>query len=51
MDSQVALYDGFKRWTYDGVSSEAGDVYWETDSPLPSNITCLTVQLDTQDNQ
>ena len=51
MDSQVSLYDGFKRWTYDGVSSEAGDVYWETDSPLPSNITCLTVQLDTQDNQ
>jgi hypothetical protein len=51
MDSQVALYDGFKRWTYDGVSSEAGDVYWETDSPLPSNITLLTTQMDTQDNQ
>jgi hypothetical protein len=51
MDSQVSLYDGFKRWTYDGVSSEAGDVYWETDSPLPSNITLLTVQMDTQDNQ
>ena len=51
MGSQVALFDGYKRWSYDGTWSDTGDIYFEVSDPLPSNITQIVVQLDTQDNQ
>lgn len=50
MDAPVALFDGDKRWAYEGTWTPEGQVYFQTSDPLPSNITMLMLQLDTQDN-
>jgi hypothetical protein len=49
MDQPVALFSGDKRWSYDGSYDLDGQISWEQDDPLPSNITLLGAQLETQD--
>lgn len=49
MDQPVALFSGDKRWSYEGSYDLDGQISWEQDDPLPSNITLLSAQLETQD--
>lgn len=49
MDQPVALFTGDKRWAYEGSYDTDGQISWEQDDPLPSNITMLSAQLETQD--
>lgn len=49
MDNPVSLYDGDKRWAYEGTWDPEGQIYFETSDPLPCNITMLMAQLETQD--
>jgi len=50
MDNPVGLFDGDKRWSYDGTWTDDCNVLFETSDMLPSNITLLVAQMDTQDN-
>lgn len=50
MDAAPPLFTGDKPASYDGSYTREGQVYFETDSPTPCNITLLVSQLDTQDN-
>jgi len=49
MDQSVGLFSGDKRWSYEGSYDLEGQVSWQQDDPLPSNITLLAAQLETQD--
>jgi hypothetical protein len=49
MDQPVDLFSGDKRWSYEGTYDLEGQVSWEQDDPLPSNITMISAQLETQD--
>lgn len=49
MDNPVALFSGDKVLSWEGTYEREGQVYWETTDPLPSNVTMLAVQLETQD--
>jgi hypothetical protein len=49
MNQPVGLFTGDKRWAYEGTYELEGQVSWEQDDPLPSNITMLSAQLETQD--
>ena len=51
MDNGVSLFDGDKRWSYEGTWDTEGKLYFETSDPLPCNITMLMAQLETQDAQ
>lgn len=51
MDSPIALYTGDKRWSWDGTYETEGQISWTQNDPLPSNITMLMAQLETQDAQ
>ena len=49
MSGPVGLYDGDKRWAYEGTYLSEGQVYFETSDPLPCNITMVMAKVDTQD--
>jgi hypothetical protein len=49
MGGPPALYDGDKRWLYEGTWSEDGYISFEVDNAHPSNITMLAAQIDTKD--
>jgi hypothetical protein len=49
MDNPVGLFTGDKEQRWEGTYDRDGQVYWEQPDPLPSNVTMLAVQLDTQD--
>lgn len=49
MDS-VTLFSGDKRWSSDTDWTVDGCIAFEQSDPLPSNITMLMAQLDTEDN-
>jgi hypothetical protein len=49
MDQPIALFSGDKRWSYEGSYDLEGQISWEQHDPLPSNITLLAAQLETQD--
>jgi hypothetical protein len=51
MDSPIALYTGDKRWSWDGTYETEGQISWTQNDPLPSNITMVMAQLETQDAQ
>lgn len=51
MSGPVGLFDGDKRWAYEGTWDTEGQITFETSDPLPSNITMLMAQLETQDAQ
>lgn len=51
MDTPVALFDGDKRWTYDGTWASDGQIYFQASGPLPCNITLLMAQVDTKEMQ
>ena len=51
MDNPVGLFDGDKRWSYEGTWDLEGKLYVETSDPLPCNITLLMTQLETSDGQ
>ncbi len=50
MDGPPALFDGDKRESYEGTWESDGRIYFETSDPMPSNITMLMAQLETQDH-
>lgn len=50
MTSPVGLFDGDKRWSYEGTFDTYGQIYWETSDPLPCNITLIVAQLETADS-
>ena len=50
MDGPVGLFDGDKRWAYEGTFDTDGKVYFEANDPLPCNVTMLMAQMETQDN-
>lgn len=50
MSGPVGLFDGDKRWSYEGTWGTDGQIVFETDDPLPSNITMLMAQLETNDD-
>ncbi len=49
MSGPIGLYDGDKRWAYEGTYLSEGQVYFETSDPLPCNITMVMAKVDTQD--
>ena len=49
MDNPVGLYSGDMRYAWEGTWDLEGQVSWQQTDPLPSNITMLAVQLETQD--
>jgi len=51
MSGPVGLFDGDKRWAYEGTWDTEGQITFETSDPLPCNITMLMAQLETQDAQ
>lgn len=51
MGAPPDLFTGDKRWSYEGTWDLEGKIYFETSDPLPSNITMLMVQMETQDAQ
>lgn len=50
MDVALALYSGDRAIPYEGKWDMEGRIGFETDTPLPCNITMLMAQLDTQEN-
>lgn len=50
MDAPVPLFDGDKEWPYEGTWTMEKQIHWSTSDPLPSNITMLAAQVDTQDS-
>jgi hypothetical protein len=51
MNQPVGLFSGDKRWSYEGTQETAATVYFSTSDPLPSNITLLVAQLETEDGR
>lgn len=49
MDQGVALFSGDKRWAYEGTWDTQGQISWQQDDPLPSNVLMISAQLETQD--
>ena len=49
MDNPVGLYSGDMRYAWEGTWDLEGQVSWQQTDPLPSNITMLSAQLETQD--
>lgn len=50
MDVALALYSGDRAIPYEGKWDMEGRIGFETDTPLPCNVTMLMAQLDTQEN-
>jgi hypothetical protein len=49
MGGPPALYDGDKKWLYEGTWDTDGFISFETSDPHPSNITMLAAQIDSKD--
>ena len=49
MDQAVPLFNGDKRFSYEGTWDTNGQVSWSQPDPLPSNITMLSALLETQE--
>lgn len=49
LSGPVGLFSGDQRWPYEGAFTTQGQVYWQTSDPLPSNISLLMAQIETQD--
>jgi hypothetical protein len=49
LGSQIPLYNGAKRFLYEGNHAIDGQVWFETDDPLPCNITLLVAHVDTEE--
>lgn len=51
MTTAVPLFDGDKRWTYDGTWASDGQIYFQASGPLPCNVNLLMAQVDTKEMQ
>lgn len=49
MDNPIDLFDGDKRWAWEGSFETEGQITWSQSDPLPGNILMLAAQLETQD--
>jgi hypothetical protein len=49
MDQPVGLFTGDKRWAWEGSYDLEGQISWQQDDPLPSNVLMVAAQLETQD--
>lgn len=49
MDQAVGLFSGDQRYAWEGTWDLDGQISWQQTDPLPSNITMLAAQLETQD--
>ncbi len=51
MTTAVSLFNGDKRWTYDGAWASDGQIAFQASGPLPCNVTLLMAQVDTKEMQ
>jgi hypothetical protein len=49
MDAPPSLFSGDQPLAWEGSYDRDGYVYWEQNQPLPSNISMIAAQLETQD--